>query len=254
MTIGGAQSVRRAMEVARTVAQLQRSGASLSRVARATGLSTPTTYRLLRSLVEERLLAYSETGRSYHLGPLAFELGLASSPEDRIAPTWRHVVREVARRTRLTSYLIARSGDEAVCLHCVQGSTAIRAMPMEVGQRVPLGIGAGSLAILASLHDREIGRILAAHQGRYGVFPSGKPDLDGIRTRVAETRRRGFSISTGTVASGVTGIGVLARKDGAGIAITVSAVADAFGETEAAGLASLIRKAMGATVTIEQPE
>ena len=55
----GAQAIRRAVEIVRTVAQLQRSGASLSRIARAVGLSTSTTFRILRSLTEERLLTAS---------------------------------------------------------------------------------------------------------------------------------------------------------------------------------------------------
>lgn len=234
------------MEVVRTVAQLQRSGATLSRVTKATGLSTPTAYRLLRSLTEERLLTFGADDRCYYIGPLAYELGLAALPEVRVDSGLRHAVAEVAKRTRLTSYLIARSNDEAVCLFCVQGTTAIRAMPMEVGQRVPLGFGAGSLAILSSLDDEEVERIITAHQDRYDVFPGGKQDLDRIRQRVAETRVRGYSISSGTVASGVTGIGVRAPADRSltKIAVTVSAVASTFGAAEAKALASLIASAI----------
>ncbi len=234
------------MEVVRTVAQIQRSGASLSRVTKATGLSTPTAYRLLRSLTEERMLTFDEARRRYYVGPLAYELGLAALPEARVDENWRNVVAEVSARTRLTSYLIARSNDEAVCLHCVQGSTAIRAMPMEVGQRVPLGFGAGSLAILASLDDAEIEGVIASHEARYHVFPGGRKDLDQILLRVAETRARGFSISTGTVAAGVIGIGVLAPANSLGtkIAVTVSAAASAFEDAEARKLASVIADAV----------
>lgn len=248
MRVGGAQAVRRAIEVVRTVAQIQRSGASLSRVAMATGFSTPTAYRLLRSLTEERLLIYDEKNRYYYVGPLAFELGLAALPETRVDLRWSEIVNNVASRTRLTSYLIAQSNDEAVCLLCAQGSAAIRAMPMEVGQRVPLGIGAGSLVILSSLADEEISQILEAHKDRYGVFPGGAQDQDQILRRISTTRKRGFSISTGTVASGVTGIGVLATSEGSvtRMAVTVSAVASTFSAAEAASLASIIRSSVNA--------
>lgn len=43
---------------------------------------------------------------------------------------------------------MVRSDRDAICRLCVLGNMIIRAMPMEVGQRLPLGIGAGSLAIL----------------------------------------------------------------------------------------------------------
>lgn len=246
MSTGGAQAVRRAIEVVRTVAQIQRSGATLAKVIRATGLSSPTAYRLLRSLTEERLLTFNAQERCYYIGPLAFELGLAALPEVRVEESWQAVVAAVAQRTRLTSYLIARANDEAVCLFCVQGSTTIRAMPMEVGQRVPLGFGAGSLAILASLEDDEVERVICALRSRYDVFPGGVKNLDQIRLRVAETRKRGFSISTGTVAPGVIGLGVLVPVSESlpRFAITVSAVAEGFEVTEARRLASVIAKAI----------
>src|SRR5262245_22532653 len=194
--VGGAQAIRRAMDVVRTVAQFQRSGASLSRVAHATGLSTSTAFRILRSLTEERLLRYDELDRGYYVGPLAFELGLAAFSEAQIQTSWRDAVDHVARQTRLTTYLIVRAGSEAVCLLCVQGLTAIRAMPMDVGQRLPLGIGAGSLAILATLDDEEIRHILSAHGSRLDLFPGGRPETEQILKRIDITRQQGFSVSS----------------------------------------------------------
>jgi DNA-binding IclR family transcriptional regulator len=112
--VGGAQAIRRAMDVVRTVASLQRSDATLVRVAQATGLNQSTTFRILRSLTEERMLYYDEARRSYHLGVLAFELGLASSGKSQVQSAFRPVLEEVAGKTRLTTYLMARSGNEAV--------------------------------------------------------------------------------------------------------------------------------------------
>lgn len=236
----GTQAIGRAVDVLRTVAQFPRAQATLARVARATGLSTPTAHRILRALVEQRLLVRD---RTYRLGPLAWELGLAA-PGAEARERWRSAVAEIARRTRLTSYLIARSGDEAVCLVCVPGAATIRAMPMEVGQRVPLGIGAGSLAILAALDDAEVRRIAALHADRLGAFPGGRREDGWMTGRVAETRRRGFAVSSETVAAGVGGIGLLAPDEGPGadLAFTVSAVSGAIGEEEAARLATTMRQ------------
>jgi DNA-binding IclR family transcriptional regulator len=246
VSIAGAQAIRRALDVARTVAQIQRSGANLSRIAKATGLSVPTAHRILRSLTEERLLTFDPADRCYRLGLLAFELGLAAPPEARVEASWRGAIEAVAARTRLTSYLIAQSDDEAVCLFCAQGSATIRAMPMEVGQRVPLGLGAGSLAILASLDDGEVERIVTGHKDRYALFAGGPQQPDAILRRVAETRGRGYAISAGTVASGVTGIGLLVASGSTmtRLAVTVSAVASAFGEKEAGELVVAISRSI----------
>jgi DNA-binding IclR family transcriptional regulator len=244
--VGGAQAIRRAMDVVRTVASLQRSDATLVRVAQATGLNQSTTFRILRSLTEERMLYYDEARRSYHLGVLAFELGLASSGKSQVQSAFRPVLEEVAGKTRLTTYLMARSGNEAVCLLCLEGAAAIRAQPIELGQRLPLGIGAGSAAILATCDDGEVAEILAAQDSNYAMYPGGKGEISRILERVAEVRRNGFAQSAGSVARGVCGVGVavLPKRGLLQLAISVSAVTEAMDFAEAQRFAAIIQSAL----------
>ena len=49
----------------------------------------------------------------------------------------------LAHRTQDTVYLVARVGDEIVCLDAREGSFPIKALTLNVGDRRPLGIGAG---------------------------------------------------------------------------------------------------------------
>jgi DNA-binding IclR family transcriptional regulator len=242
----GAQAIRRAIDVVRAVAQFQRTGGTLSRIANATDLSTSTTHRILRALTEERLLRYDETSRCYFLGLLAFELGLATQAESQVQPYWRETIEHLARQTRLTTYLMARSDCEAVCLLCVQGSTVIRAMPMEVGQRLPLGIGAGSLAILATMEDEEIAHVMASNASRLQQFPREGSQTRAIRERVRMARSEGYVVSSGTVANGLVGVGVpvLPRKGLLQLAISVSAVADVMDPGEARQIATSIDAAI----------
>jgi DNA-binding IclR family transcriptional regulator len=242
----GAQAIRRAMDVVRAVAQFQRTGGSLSRIASFTGLTTSTAHRILRALAEERLLRYDEDGRTYHLGLLAFELGLATQAESQVQPYWRDTIEQIARQTRLTTYLMARSDCEAVCLLCAQGSTYIRAMPMEIGQRLPLGIGAGSLAILATLTDEEIGHVMASSASQVQLYPHAGARPEAIVARVEQTRAQGYAVSSGTVASGLVGVGVavLPRTGLLQLAISVSAVADVMVPNEARQIASIISAAI----------
>jgi DNA-binding IclR family transcriptional regulator len=241
--VAGAQSIRRAVDVIRAVAQFQRSDASLSRIARATGLNQSTAFRILRSLTEERMLWYDEVERSYHLGILAFELGLATAGESQVQNVYRPVIEEISRRTRLTSYLMARSDNEAVCLLCVEGASVIRAKPIQVGQRVPLGIGAGSVAILSTLDDEEIPAVLEAQKRNYELYPGGRREVGRIIERVEKARENGFSISVGSVAKGVCGIGVplVPRTGLMQLAISISAVTDSINVVEGAKLANIIK-------------
>jgi DNA-binding IclR family transcriptional regulator len=244
----GAQAIRRALDVARHVAQLQRSGATLARIGKATGLHRSTAFRILRSLTDERLLHFREADHTYHIGPLAYELGLAGGIHADLHDEWKPTVRAIAAGTGLTSYLMARSGNEAVCLLCVQGTAAVRAMPFDVGQRVPLGIGAGGLVMLAALDDDEVRRIAASHSARLDVFPSRILSSTEIDRRVTETRQRGFSISLGTVAAGVSGIGVVVPDlpPHIQLALTVSCASDTIDDAEARVLASVITSALRA--------
>lgn len=246
--VAGAQAIRRAMDVVRAVAQLQRGGATLSRIASATGLSTSTAYRILRSLCEERMLRHDEGDRTYHLGLLAFELGLATQAESQVQRHWRETIQEIARRTRLTTYLMARSDCEAVCLLCEQGTMRIRAMPIEVGQRLPLGIGAGSLAILSTLPADESAAIMAANAPRLLQFPGGDDQVPAILERAAQGREQGFAVSSGSVADGLVGVGVpvLPRQGLLELAISVSAVAEVMDPGEARRIAAVIRSAITA--------
>jgi DNA-binding IclR family transcriptional regulator len=242
---GGAQAIRRAMDIVRAVAQMQRSGASLSRVVKATGLNRSTTFRILRSLTEERMLRFNESARTYHLGLLAFELGIATQAESQVQLDWKPVIEAVAQRTRLTTYLMARSDVEAVCLLCVQGSTTIRAMPIDVGQRLPLGIGAGSLALLATLDEAEIEQILSANASRLQLFPD-TDQLRLIHERIARARQDGYSLSAGSVGPGLVGVGVpvLPRRGLLQLAVSVSAVADTMDPREARQIAGVIDSAI----------
>lgn len=252
---GGAQSIRRAMDVVRAVAQMQRSGASLSRVVKATGLNRSTAFRILRSLTEERMLRFNESTRNYHLGLLAFELGLATQAESHVQVEWNDVIEAIALKTRLTTYLMARSDMEAVCLICKQGSTTIRAMPLDVGQRLPLGIGAGSLALLATLDDAEIDQIIATNDTRLQLFPGGGEQVRLIYERIAKARQEGYTCSAGSVGPGLVGVGVpvLPRKGLLQLAISVSAVADTMDPREARQIAGIIDAAIRRKVDEASP-
>jgi DNA-binding IclR family transcriptional regulator len=244
--MGGSHAIRRALDVTRVIAQLQRSGATLSRVTRATGLTTSTVHRILKTLTEERMLRYDATSRSYHVGLLAFELGLSASAEDLLLDRWRVALDEIARETQLTTYLVAQAGNESVCLHLVHSSRAVRAVPMVVGQRVPLGLGAGSLAILASLSRTEAQEIVTSHAARLDRYPGGRNEAERILERVEDSRKRGFAISAGSIARGVIGVGLAIEhtEHSPRLGVSVSAVADQINSKEARAIASTISKAI----------
>ncbi|MDR2856898.1 MAG: hypothetical protein LBV50_03515, partial [Novosphingobium sp.] len=71
----------------------------------------------------------------------------------------------------------------------------------------------------------------------------GRKEAARIIGRIAETRANGFSVSAGSVAAGLAGVGVAIQpNDGLlQLAISVSAVTDAIDPTEARQIAAIIQ-------------
>jgi DNA-binding IclR family transcriptional regulator len=240
----GTQSIRRATEVLRVVARIQRSGATLSKVTRATGLNRSTAFRILKSLVEERLLESDADHSRYYLGPLAFELGLAASGSRDLIERWRGRIDRLNRATGLTTYLMGRSDFDAVCLNAMDGSTVVRAVPVVTGQRLPLGVGAGSLAILASLPDGEVEAIIEANASKIALLAEGRLTTPILRERIARTRAQGYALSQESVAKGVLGLGLVVSRptDVTALAVSVSMAGSELEPTEQARLIAKVRE------------
>jgi DNA-binding IclR family transcriptional regulator len=242
----GAQSVGRAVEILRAVARCQRSGATLSNIISVTELSRSTAFRLLRYLTEERLLEFDDRQRSYYLGPLAYELGLAARGQADLVAKWKDRIERLAAKTGLTAYLVARSDTEIVCLATAHGPSVVRAVTLVAGQRLPLGIGAGSLAILSSLPDDEVDSVIASHGPKLRMYGGGRLTPKILRQRVETTRTKGYALSQDSVAKGVLGIGVAIPRDGelTQLAVSLSLVATHLDAAEQTHIAKTIRKAI----------
>ncbi len=116
-------------------------------------LDKSTAHRLLQRLVDERLLVRDDDHHGYRLGPLLYELGLAALPANNLREVAKPALELLAKSTGDMAFLVGRSGYESVCLDRIEGNFAIQTMTQGIGDRHPLGIGAGGLAILAALAE-----------------------------------------------------------------------------------------------------
>jgi DNA-binding IclR family transcriptional regulator len=202
----GAQAIRRAAAVLRALAKAGPEGASLAEVARAESLARSTAHRILRCLIEERLVAAPGADKRYRMGELIHELSLAPSAGALEVAHWRPFVAAIARRTGATAYLMRRSGVEAVCLVKADSQALVRFVPVEVGQRRLLGVGAGATALLAALDDAHCEQVLRFISSGLQRYPRLSPD--SLRVAVRLARQTGFAISQGTVVADGFGIGI----------------------------------------------
>lgn len=180
-------------------------GLPLSEVASRAGMPHPSAHRVLAQLGTERLVERNAEDKRYRLGPLAFELGVASSTLFDIRDLCDPSMDRLSEATEDTVYLVVRSGFDAVCMHRREGSFPIRTLVLDVGSRRPLGVGAGGLAILAAIEDAEQGTII----DRVGTAfqPYGGLTAERVLQACTDTRSEGYALIQNTINFGVSAVG-----------------------------------------------
>lgn len=200
----GAQSLRRALQLLRLLAEHQEDGLKLSEVIAASGLERSTTHRLLSCLVEERFAERDSANKGYRLGVDAMQLGFASMRRVPLVDSCRALMQKLARMSGDTVFLVIRQGDFSVCLHREEGHFPVKVFTTEIGGQRLLGVGAGGLALMAALSDAEIERIMERHATEYeqvGLTPARMAHV------VRETRKKGYADIVDTLTVGVSGVG-----------------------------------------------
>ncbi|MEF7612562.1 IclR family transcriptional regulator [Aquincola sp. MAHUQ-54] len=179
----------------------------LADIAAASGIHKATALRLLDTMIAEGFVVRDEATKRYLLGDEAVTLGIAMQGRDHIRDRARPSLLRLAALTGDTLLLSTRSGIDSVCIDREFGSYPIRASYLELGMRRPLGVGAGSLALLAWLPDDEvdavIGLIEPALKKRYPRISAAL-----LKQEVAHSRQRGYSLLLDVVVDQMGGIGV----------------------------------------------
>jgi DNA-binding IclR family transcriptional regulator len=234
----GAQSIQRAILLLRTVAESQESGSRLFQIAEKVGLPTTTVHRILAVLVAEGLIEYDPATKFYHIGIGLYVLG-NQARRFALREKYRTCLENISHETSDSVYLVVKSGFDALCIDSIEGRSTIRIMTYRVGSRRPLGIGAGSLALLAFSKAEEIELVLTANRFRYNDY---KLSLAQIRDAIGKARSIGYAFSKGHYIKGVNGVGI-PLYDGQGnvtAAISVASIADRIDLKRSRKIADLI--------------
>ncbi|UUZ66440.1 IclR family transcriptional regulator (plasmid) [Polaromonas sp. P1-6] len=194
----------------------------IGEVAATSGLPQSTCFRMLQRLETEGLVDRDPHTRKYFLGPLLHELGLLARPRYRLSELCDGALHHLADLTQDTVYLSERSNMEAVCTNRALGDFPIKALPLDIGIRRPLGVGAGGLAILCAMPEPEAEAIIQANGHRYEKFASFTADF--LREAVAAGRVQGYSFLDSAVTPGTAAIGVAFPQDNPVAAISVGAI------------------------------
>jgi DNA-binding IclR family transcriptional regulator len=116
-----------------------------------------------------------------------------------------------------------RVGLDALCVERQIGTHPLQAMSLDVGSRRPLGVGAGSCALMACQPASEREATIAAQEDRLAAYPDSQSRAS---KRSVTPRACGVTFIPDLVVAGMTGIGI-AIRDGAGLVVAALSVAAA---------------------------
>jgi IclR family transcriptional regulator, acetate operon repressor len=199
----GVQSIDRAVTILRCF-DARRPTLGISEIARATGLSTTTTHRLLAAMQANHLVRQT-SDRRYGLGPLLVQLArsgaLPTTLRDAALPVMTALRDEVDETVGLHELL---PSGERVVVDQVESHHELRRTYTDIGVPIALPLGAPGKAILSVLPLDRQERYLAGPIE--AVTPRTVTDPDALRAELARTRACGWAGSNAERTSGIRAV------------------------------------------------
>ena len=177
----GLQTLDRAITVLQALASGGEDGLRLIDLQHSVNLTKPTAHRLLSALVSHGLVAHDGSSRRYRLGRELAILGWSvARRQQELRSAAMHSASLLAEETGDTVVVVVRSGLATVCIDRRTGAYPIKALTVDIGTRRPIVVGAGGLAMLASLPPAECDGILQSVADR---LPAGLKGIAGADPR-----------------------------------------------------------------------
>jgi DNA-binding IclR family transcriptional regulator len=235
------KTIDRAARVLRVLASGGQQGLALREVATECEFGKPTAHRLLSALIDAGFAFQDSETRRYRLGTGLSMLAYAAN-QQHIGGLTQPAIRRIADVTSDTVYASVREGVAAVCVGREIGSFPIRTLTLEVGDRRPLGVGSGALAMLAFLPDAEADSILQKNEPWIEQYPGYS--IGYLKEAIAESRRYGFSFVDGRRIPGMNAIGVPVHDASGSVvaALSVAAIADRVSGDRISELAGILQR------------
>lgn len=202
----GAGGLQRAFAIIRLLTQAPTEGVRVTQIAKDVGLTQATVHRTLQALMAQDVVEQDERSKHYRLSVGFFVLAARAGNPAGLRDLCRPALLRLCASLGDTIFLLARTGFDAVCLDRSEGPFPIRSFTGDIGGRVALGIGQGSLAILAFLPEAEREEVIRFNLPRVrelGVF-----DEVYLRTEIELVRERGYAAPNTGLLEGMAGVAV----------------------------------------------
>lgn len=219
-------------------------GATLAQLVAETELNKTTVFRVLAALQDVRYVWQDPLERRYRMGEALSALSRKANIIDLTALAQMPLVR-LAQLTADTVFLSLLEGTASLCVARVLGAFPIRTLSLAVGDRHPLGVGAGALALHCALPEDRALKLVHVNSAWLAQF-----GIDGARlaAKRLEYDRVGFAHNNSMIIKEMAGIGlpVLSPWGMPVAAVSIGAVNDRMGpERIGSVLLPALRAAVG---------
>lgn len=184
---------------------------TVSEIARRTGLSQPTAWRLAHTLLETGYLTREPDGAGLRIGVPALTLGYAAIEGQDFPALALPYMRQITDRMGATTTLSFRQGGEMISVRRCDGDFVRPNQP--VGWRAPLTALASGLAVLSALPEAE--RRDAAEAVR-ALEPGRWPRIEArLKATSDACRRDGYAMLPGMMKGQYAAVAVAMIQDAA---------------------------------------
>jgi DNA-binding IclR family transcriptional regulator len=199
--------VTNAIRILRHLART-RAPETVTSIARTLGINTSTCFNILRTLASEGVVAFDERTKSYAIGLGIVQLAQGALTAQGKAEVIRPRLQAVADRHGVTVTLWGvAENDRNVLISASQNRSAVQ-IHMDVGQRLPLYIGAFGRVLAAADAVSDDALRAAFGQMRW----ADPPPYEEYRSDVVEAARRGWALDDGNFATGVCSVAAGVRE------------------------------------------
>lgn len=193
------QSIDRAMSIIHVlVSDDSKPHWSISEIAEQTSLPLSTVHRLISSLMKYGLITQIQETKQYKVGYTWMEIGLRLLESIDTRAVARSVMERLSADVKETVYLSIPNGNDAIIIERVESAMTVRIID-NLGERIPLHIGAANKTILANMERKEAEKI-ACH-----LIPDPEKRR-ALLERLPEIKRNGYAVSYGEKTEGTASI------------------------------------------------
>jgi IclR family KDG regulon transcriptional repressor len=173
-------------------------GRTLQEIAVEIGLAKSTSFRIVRAVES---LGYVQRGDDlrYTLAPKLAQLAWRGRDAKNVKQMLRPVLAELVRTTGENVALHCVTDDDRVCMDVARSNAPLVGM-YRPGEKIPLGLGAASMVLMAYMPPTELRRVLRA------AAKAADCTVGEIRSILATTSQQGYAVSHGGGVRTLTGI------------------------------------------------